>query len=109
MNTALGYFSLLILLIGFACVKIPVVSDKDNYECYTDDMCTNQTIDNFSNCLDLGYESTGFLSREHYYLCDGIKITNTCLEYDTISASDLSVGEIFFKYHCEKKKENKRK
>lgn len=44
--------------------------------------CLTDTLDNFEECIDLGIENIGFLSQEHYYLCDGIKITNTCIEWE---------------------------
>lgn len=46
--------------------------------------CIEDTLDNFEDCIDLGYESTGFLSEEHYYLCDGEKVTNTCTKWDEL-------------------------
>lgn len=48
--------------------------------CYENE-CSKTTLDEFDKCIDLGYESSGFLSGNHYYLCDGVKVTSKCLEY----------------------------
>lgn len=57
--------------------------DQEKYICY-ETSCLKETLDEFDECIDLGRESTGFMSSEHYYLCDGFKITNKCLEYGDI-------------------------
>ena len=43
--------------------------------------CSKTTLDLFKECVYIGYEEVGFLSGNNYYLCDGNKITKSCLEY----------------------------
>ena len=65
--------------------------DTDKYICYKT-VCLKETLDEFGECIDLGRESTGFMSSEHYYLCDGFKITNKCLEYGEVESDREWVG-----------------
>ncbi len=53
----------------------------EGQNCY-DYVCIKETIDMFESCIDLGYEDVGFMSSEHFYLCNGVKVTNTCLEHE---------------------------
>ena len=39
-------------------------------------------LNQFEKCIDLGIESTGFLSSEHFYFGDGIKITKHCTQWE---------------------------
>jgi len=43
--------------------------------------CSKTTLDQFENCKDIGIENTGFLTTEHFYLCDGQRVTKSCIEY----------------------------
>lgn len=47
--------------------------------------CTKDTLDYFDECIDLGVEDVGFLSSEHYYLCDKVKVTKTCIEWEELN------------------------
>ncbi len=66
---------------------------KEGRTCYQK-FCIKYTLDMFEKCIDLGYEDTGFLSSEHYYLCDGNKVTNTCLEYEWYDATNVSTLQL---------------
>ncbi len=95
------YVHLIIVLMIGTIVFVLIGEIKDNLDpqkegrtCYQK-FCTKTTLDMFENCIDLGYETVGFMSSEHYYLCDGNKVTDTCLEYewyDTINVSTLQLG-----------------
>lgn len=56
--------------------SLDTTTNKTCYETY----CSKTTLDEFDKCIDLGIESVGFLSSEHYWLCDGFKVTSKCLE-----------------------------
>lgn len=73
---------ILALLIIITLIK-PYTQQVDtftNKTCY-EKVCTKTTLDQFDNCKDGGIEDTGFLSSEHYYICDGNKVVKDCLEY----------------------------
>ena len=76
-------FVVILILVLFFMYK-PFVEkfkyDKGDYYCEVS-YCSKTTLDHFDKCVDLGRESVGFLSSNHYYLCDGIKVTKVCLEY----------------------------
>ena len=78
-QTTLG----IIIVIGVIFFMITpmnkVLDTTTNKTCY-DTYCSKTTLDEFDKCIDLGIESTGFLSSEHYWLCDGYKVTSKCLE-----------------------------
>jgi len=74
-------------------------NEKVCYETY----CSKTTLDEFDKCIDLGTESTGFLSSEHYWLCDGFKVTSKCLNW---SERVTSKEYIFLGMRCELNKEN---
>lgn len=61
---------------------LPEVNKQINDElvCYQN-VCVKTTLDQFKKCIDLGVEDTGFLSSEHYYLCDNVKVAKSCMEY----------------------------
>ncbi len=90
----------LVLIIGFFMIN-PVTEvftiDNETDLCY-ETYCSRMTLDEFDNCIDLGVESVGFLSSEHYYLCDGVKVTNTCTER---SERRVYEGTIFLGKRCE--------
>ena len=91
----------LCLIIGFFMINPAIEATTVNNEtmsCY-ERYCSRFTLDEFDECIDLGWESVGFLSSEHYYLCDGIKVTNTCTER---SERQVYEGSIF-SYRCEQK------
>ncbi len=74
-----------LLIIGLMFFMIdPISKNLDtttNKVCY-EKYCSKNTLDEFKECIDLGMEDVGFLTAEHFWLCDGNKITNTCLEWD---------------------------
>lgn len=74
--------------------SIDTTTDKVCYE----NKCSKTTLDEFNECVDLGYESSGFLSGNHYYLCDGIKVTSKCLEYEEVKTEKKY---IFIGMRCE--------
>ncbi len=90
----------LVLIIGFFMIG-PATEvftiDNETDLCY-ETYCSKTTLNEFDNCIDLGWESVGFLSSEHYYLCDGIKVTNTCTER---SERRVYEGTIFLGKRCE--------
>lgn len=76
--------------------------DKEEMYCEVE-YCSKTTLDEFDECIDLGRESSGFLSSNHFYLCDGFKITSKCIERGT---KELDTKTIFGGYGrmmvCEK-------
>ncbi len=86
------YRLLLIALVGTVVfMMIPSFrsefsTQQEGLTCY-ENICTKTTLDQFESCLDLGIENTGFFSSEHYYLCDGNKVTNNCLEYKKVETN----------------------
>ena len=76
--------SIIIILLVLFFMYTPFVEkfeyNRDELYCEVTS-CLRTTLDSFENCIDLGVEDTGFLSSNHYYLCDGVKVTNACLEY----------------------------
>lgn len=63
--------------------------------------CTKTTLDQFNECKDLGVEEVGFLSSNHFYSCDGQKVTKNCLEYDFVNVTQSpSIIRIAF-HSCE--------
>lgn len=62
---------------------------------YTKTVCVEETLDFFDECVDLGWESSGFLSSNHYYLCDGVKVTNKCTKYEEkTTIKNTTISEI---------------
>ncbi len=89
----------IVMLIGVFMInpaKEVLILNNETHLCY-ERYCSEYTLDKFNECIDLGWESVGFLSSDHYYLCDGIKVTNTCIE-----KSERRVYEgIFLTYRCD--------
>lgn len=52
---------------------------NESRSCYVD-ICSERSIDHCEKLIDLGVESTGFLSSEHFYDCDGLKVADNCVE-----------------------------
>lgn len=89
-----SYISLIIVLIVIAFM-IPLMINKfktnqEGYICY-ESVCSKTTLDQFNSCKDVGQESTGFLSYEHYYICDGNKIVKRCLEYKEVKTNQTFI------------------
>lgn len=72
------FLGLIVIIIGYIMffhteVEIDVI--KNN--------CIRTTLDQFNECVDIGYKSTGFLSGNNYYLCeDEIEITKKCIQWE---------------------------
>ncbi len=78
----------MLLMIPPFLEKVDTTTDKVCYETY----CSKTTLDEFNKCIDLGIESVGFLSSEHFWLCDGIKVTSKCLERSEIVTERKYIG-----------------
>jgi hypothetical protein len=70
----------LILMINPFSRAIDTTTNKLCYE----DTCIKSNLDLFGECVDVGYENCGFFCSNHYWLCDGIKIKERCLEYGKV-------------------------
>lgn len=65
-------------------------------ECRTS-ICVEYSIDKMNNCVDLGYEDTGFLSSQRYYMCDEGKIPYNCIRRELVSNNNMSYKNNFEK------------
>lgn len=76
-------FAIIVAMIPAMDDQYSKINDGVNSICYTS-VCVRESIDSCDKVIDLGWESVGFLTKEHFYYCDGIKITNKCLEYKEV-------------------------
>ncbi|KKN17017.1 hypothetical protein LCGC14_0970250 [marine sediment metagenome] len=66
------------------------VNEKvENADCY-ENFCIKHSIDDLTNCKNLGYEDVGFLSSEHFYMCDEGKVAYKCIEYKRVNNKNRS-------------------
>lgn len=88
----IGVIFLLVFFFGNNSMTREITS---KYICY-ENVCSKTSLDNFNECIDLGVETVGFLASEHYYLCDGIRVTNTCTNYkkEVINNTEMSFFEL---------------
>lgn len=98
MSRILMFFLMMTLFMMFLMIKpitqsLEEVNDGVNSICYTN-ICIEESIDHCDKVIDLGSESVGFLTSEHFYYCDGIKITNKCLKY--MEVRDNRTGYNFY-------------
>ncbi len=105
MNKTHIFYGIVIVIVFIGMIK-PMSNaleyDKEKMYCEIE-YCSKTTLDEFDKCIDLGRETSGFLSSNHYYLCDGFKITSRCIERGT---KELDTKSIFGGYGrrmiCEK-------
>lgn len=61
----------------------------ENADCYQN-FCIKYNIDDLTNCVNLGYETVGFFSSEHFYMCDEGKVAYNCVEYERVNNNNRS-------------------
>lgn len=90
---------ILIFIILIPSFKKAFEIDTEKYDCY-ETICSKYTIEQFNECSYLGYESTGFLSREVFWLCDGVKMPNNCIEHEKVITNKTMIS---FGMDCKEK------
>ncbi|KKM69996.1 hypothetical protein LCGC14_1445240 [marine sediment metagenome] len=60
-------------------------------------ICIKYSIDDLNNCKDVGFENFGFLSYEHYFICDEGKIPYNCMERQIVK-SNRSFSNMFERF-----------
>ncbi len=91
-------FLVLLLVVGVLMVTT-IFNYPKKYDCYKT-QCIKSTLDNFESCKDIGMENTGFLSSEHFYICDGNKVTKNCLEWGEVEVDlEPNIFDVFT-YKC---------
>lgn len=81
MNKNIIYL-LVLVAVGFFMIEPfqdGISTQQEGYTCY-EYICTKTTLDNFEDCKYAGVEDTGFMSSQKYWICDGNKVTKTCIE-----------------------------
>ena len=73
--------NLIILIIALSCLFLigKKVLSESYSECY-EYICIKSSLEQFENCKYIGWESVGFLASEEFWLCDGVKVTEHCLQ-----------------------------
>ncbi len=61
----------------------------ESADCYQN-FCVKYNIDDLTNCINLGYETVGFFSSEHFYMCDEGKVAYNCVEYERVNNNNRS-------------------
>lgn len=79
-------FIILIVLLIVVSLYLAFVERVEKTPCH-EFICLEYTTDQFDDCKNLGRESTGFLSSEYFYLCDGIKMARECIEWDYVESN----------------------
>lgn len=85
--------AILVFLTMLPTISKAMEVDQEEFTCY-EYVCQKKIIDQFESCINLGRESTGFLSSQHYFLCDGIKVPNQCLEYGWVETKKTNISAI---------------
>ena len=89
-----GIIIIIILILIIEMFPVEIDCEKNESQFMTEYKCIKTSLDNFESCIDIGFESTGFISGEHYYLCNNTKIAYNCLEYKGIPSNKSFMGII---------------
>ena len=75
--------AIIIMLINPFSKSLDTYTDKTCYE----QTCKKYNLEEFDKCIDIGYEDCGILCNNHYWLCDGEKISKRCIDYGWVETN----------------------